>query len=345
MEKIKVGIIGYGLSGHIFHGAIINGMPGYDIKWVYTSKKKNIKLAKDEIENVNIAEDVSEIFEDVEVDLVVICAPNVHHFSLAKRAMEHRKHVVMEKPFTVTSSEAKTLIDLSKAYNVMLTVYHNRRYDGDFMTVKKVLQSDVLGEIVEYESHFDRFRPEFKEHAWREEDLPGSGILYDLGPHLMYQAVALFGRPKEVYADIRAQRGGPVDDAFEVVLYYPDLKVVLKAGALVNVKTPRFMLLGKKGSFIKYGLDVQEEQLKKGLRPGEKSYGKETVSRFGILNTIDGHEKIETEIGDYRLFYDMVYNHLMFDEYLEVTSSEGLLVIEMIEAAFKSMEEKRRIQV
>ncbi len=192
-------------------------------------------------------------FKILSIDLVVISTPNTMHFDLAKQAMEAGKHVVIEKPFTVTSQEGQMLLHIAKQTNRILSVYQNRRFDSDFKTVKKIIESGDLGRLVEFESHFDRFRPDIKQNAWREDPLPGSGILYDLGAHLIDQALALFGMPEEVYGDVRLQRHGKVDDNFEVILYYPELKVTLKSSALVKEPLPRFILLGTKGGYMKYG--------------------------------------------------------------------------------------------
>ncbi|MGB3366155.1 MAG: Gfo/Idh/MocA family oxidoreductase, partial [Acidaminobacteraceae bacterium] len=232
MNKVNVGIIGYGLSGRIFHSAIINSLEEFEICKIVTRNSQKRKMALEDNKNIEVVENVSEIFEDDSIDLVVISTPNTSHVELAMQAMNSGKHVVIEKPFTVTSKEALKLINLSKETGKMLSVYQNRRFDGDFKTLKKVIAAGSLGRLVEFESHFDRFRNKLKENAWREDALPGSGILYDLGAHLIDQALDLFGLPDEIYGDIRSQRKGKVDDNFELILYYTDLKVTLKSGSL-----------------------------------------------------------------------------------------------------------------
>jgi predicted dehydrogenase len=268
------------------------------------------------------------------------------HFELAKRALLSNKHVVVEKPFTVTSKEADELITLAEIQGKIVTAYQNRRWDSDFKTVRKVIKSGVLGNLVEYEAHFDRFRNYVKENAWREEELPGSGILYDLGGHLIDQAQYLFGLPEEIYADIRTQRkGGKTDDNFEIILYYNELKVVLKSGMLVKEPLPHFILLGDKGSFIKYGMDVQEEDLKAGKIPSAaKNWGKEPKELWGSIQTevnglhIEG--KVQSEVGDYRAFYQNVYEAITEDAVLKVTPQQARNTIKIIELAIESSKNK-----
>jgi predicted dehydrogenase len=343
MKVINVGIIGYGLSGRIFHSYIIQAIEGFKIKKIYTQNPSKKLQALEEHKDVEVVGDLNEILTDKSIDLVIICTPNTLHAELAKKVMKAGKHVIIEKPFTITSDEAKELFVVAKETENLLSVYHNRRFDSDYKTIKEILSSKVLGRLVEFESHFDRFRPEFKDQAWREEDLPGSGLLYDLGSHLIDQALALLGMPHEVYGDLMAQRKGYVDDAFEVILYYPDLKVTLKAGCLVKEPLPRFILQGTQGSFIKYGLDVQEEALKNGSKPFDATWGVEPQSLWGVLNTIHERKTYPSLRGDYRDYYKNIYGAIVHKEKLLVTGLDGFNVIKIIEAAKKSHEEKKRI--
>ena len=342
---VTVGIIGYGLSGRIFHCAIINAVEGFKIKKIVTRDPHRKKQALVDFPDATVVDIPEEVFTDTEIDLVVVCTPNTMHAELAGKAILAGKNVVIEKPFTVTSKEGEQLLKVAKKAGKQITVYQNRRLDSDFRTVCKVIELGKLGKLVEFESHFDRFRPEIKPNVWREEPLPGSGNLYDLGAHLIDQALILFGIPNEVYGDIRCQRNGKVDDNFEVILYYPDLKVTLKSSALVKEPLPRFILQGTRGSYVKYGLDVQEEHLKDGLRPVDKSWGAEPVSLWGILHTIDEKTVIESEHGDYRDFYRNVYNSLVNGEEMMVKGEDALSVIRVIEAAMKSNVEKKRVAI
>lgn len=337
---IQVGIIGYGLSGKIFHGAILSTLEMFNIKTIYTKSK--VAEAKGDFPNAQVVDDVNVMFEDEAIDLIVVATPNTSHFQLAKKAILHKKHVVIEKPFTITTHDALTLMDLAKEYDVLLSVYHNRRFDGDFKTVKKIVEEEMVGRIVEFESHFDRFRNTFKD-SWREKQLPGSGILYDLGSHLIDQALDIFGLPQEVYADISNQRLGEVDDAFEIILYYSNLKVILKSSMLVKEPLPRFIISGTEGSYVKFGLDPQEERLKEGERPGEH-WGYESIISYGSLNT-HSRIKIETEPGDYRDYYRNIADAITKDKKLIVTAQHGFNVIRIIEAAIHSNDERRRISI
>ena len=345
MKNINVGIIGYGLSGRVFHGIIIKSLPGFTIKKVVTRDTDKKNQAIKDLKDVVVVNNPDDLFKDKEIDLIVICTPNTSHASLAEKAMKANKHVVVEKPFTVTSEEASRLIDISKETKRVLSVYHNRRFDSDYKTVKRIIKEKRLGRLVEFESHFDRFRNDFKTNAWREEALPGSGILYDLGAHLIDQALDLFGMPKEVYGDLRAQRKGKADDNFELILYYTDLKVTLKAGMLVKEELPRFILQGSEGAYVKYGMDVQEEALKSGEIPVDGTWGTEPESLWGVLNTIDDREQIRSEQGDYRDCYKNIYDAVVNDENVIISGVDGINVIKIIEAAVRSNAEKRRISM
>ncbi|UJH92615.1 Gfo/Idh/MocA family oxidoreductase [Antarcticibacterium sp. 1MA-6-2] len=253
---------------------------------------------------------------------------------------------MVEKPFTPTSAEANELIGLAKEKDLILSIHHNRRWDSDFLTVRKLLQEKKLGSVVEYEAHFDRFRTEIKS-GWKEEqENPGSGILYDLGSHLIDQALVLFGLPKAVYADIRIQRdGATVPDNFELLLYYSGLKVTLKAGMLVKEKGPTFIIHGTKGSFVKYGDDPQEEKMKEGLKPKDiQDWGKEPENIFGTLNTVEEKTKVPSEEGAYIKFYENIYRAITENEELKVKPEQARDVIKVIETALKSQAEGRKIE-
>jgi scyllo-inositol 2-dehydrogenase (NADP+) len=341
-KTINVAIIGFGMSGRVFHAPIIADTESFNIYKVYTSSEESRVLINSLYPHTEVTNDINNIMEDEAVELVIITSPNTSHYELAKRVLLSGKHVVVEKPFTVSYPEAQELIELAGAKGRVLTVYHNRRYDADFKTVKKVIEGGSLGRLVEFESHFDRFRNTLKVGAWKEEALPGSGIVYDLGSHLIDQAQCLFGLPKEVFADIRIQRtGGKVDDYFEIILYYEDLKVTLKAGMLVKESIPRFILSGEKGSFIKYGLDVQEAALKKGNRPSHhEDWGREPRELWGTINTeVNGlniRGTVESEVGDYRDFYRDLYRAITENGTPEVTAQTAANTIRVIELAFES---------
>lgn len=350
-KTIQVGLIGYGMAGQVFHAPMITSIPGLRLSKIRETKPNNIELANSRYPSTTIVDDSAAIISDPDIDLVVIATPNTFHYTLAQEALQAGKHVVVDKPFTINSSEADTLIDLAKQENKLLSVFHNRRYDSGFKTVQKIISENTLGRIAEIEIHFDRFRPKLKENAWREENIPGSGVLYDLGSHLIDQSLVFFGRPKSITADIRAQRqGAKVDDYFQVELRYDNLKVILKAGMLVKEVGPQYIIHGDKGSFIKYGLDVQEEALKEGQIPNESAnWGQEPENLWGKLNLdTDGGasiSRVKSEIGDYRGYYENVYKSILGEAKLEVLPDQAREVIYLIEIAQQSAQECRTINL
>jgi scyllo-inositol 2-dehydrogenase (NADP+) len=280
-----------------------------------------------------------------DIELVIITTPNETHFSFAEQALLKGKHVVLEKPLTITSKEALKLIEIAKTQNRILTVYQNRRYVSDFITIKEILGKKLLGEVHEFESHFDRYRPEAKVGAWREESGPGNGIFYDLGPHLIDQALYLFGLPKNITADIRLQRPhARADDYFDIRLDYGFLKVILKGGMLVREPGPRYMIHGTKGSFIKYGEDPQEALLKQGVLPISPDWGSEKEEHYGLLHTdIDEQDtkmKYPSLQGNYGLFYINLYQTLTNDAELKEEPEHGYNHVRLIELAFESNKAK-----
>lgn len=269
MQNIRTGIIGYGLSGRVFHAPFIDVVDGFELAAISTRNSAGIELIRQRYPSTQIAADAAEIINDPSIDLVIITSPNTVHFKQGKEALLAGKHVVIEKPFTNTVAEADELIALSRKKGKILTAYHNRRFVSDTKTVKKVLISGLIGDVVDYETHFDRYRDEPRPTGyWREETLPGSGIFYDLGSHLIDQALHFFGLPQAVTAHIKSQRSwAKTDDYFDVKLHYPTLTATLKSTMLAKSPGPTFQIHGTKGSYVKYGLDVQEENLNKGMIP------------------------------------------------------------------------------
>jgi len=348
-RTIKTGIIGFGIGGNVFHAPIIDTTEGLSISKIRARKESEINLAKQRYPLAAVTDNSDDIINDPDIDLVVIATPNDSHHSLAKQAMLAGKHVVVDKPFTINTADADDLIKIGKQQKRILSVHHNRRYDSDFKTIQKILNGKLLGRLVEFESHYDRFRNFLKPGAWREKDEPGAGILYDLGAHLIDQPLVLFGSPGAITADIRVQREGTkATDNFELILHYTDLKVTLKAGMLVSQPLPRYILLGDKGSFVKYGLDVQEVALKAGLTPLTKSdWGIEPESVWGNLvteiNGINFTGKVQSETGDYRDYYANVYAAIVGEKPLDVTAEHARNIIRVIELAIQSSKEKRTI--
>ena len=345
MNEINVGLIGYGMAGRVFHAPVIQSVPGLKLKKVV---ERHADESRRNYPWVEVVRDAAAVLQDEEIDLVVITTPNASHFELARQSLLANKHVVVEKPFTTTSAEARQLIELSRAQNRILSVHQNRRWDGDFQTVKRVLETKLLGRLVEYESHFDRFRNHPQPGAWREAEGPGSGVLFDLGSHLIDQAQVLFGLPQMITADIRIQREfAKTDDNFELILHFDALKVTLKAGMLAREQSPRFMLHGTKGSFIKYGMDPQEEALKQGFAPTAPGWGQESEEQWGMLN-IDIHGlnvkgRIETIAGCYQAYYQNLIDAIKGQAELAVKPEEAMNTIRILELAIQSNHQKRTL--
>jgi scyllo-inositol 2-dehydrogenase (NADP+) len=343
---LNVGIIGFGLSGQVFHAPFINVNPNFNLHTIVTTGT----LAAQKYPSAKIVASFENLLTNPDIDLVIICSPNSLHYPQAKAALEAGKHVIVEKPFTINSKEAESLIEIAKVTGKHVFPFHNRRWDSDFLTLKHLIAQGYLGEVVEYESRFDRFTPEISRAAWRYQHQEGGGTLFDLGIHLIDQAVSLFGAPEGVFARLFNQREGSVtDDSFDLKLIYPELNVTLKASVFVKEPGPRFQVHGRSGSFVKYGLDPQEAMLRKGKKPGSKGYGIETASQRGILNT-ETYGKIfrgryESLPGNYMSFFDNIYSAIVSGADTIVKPQDALMNIRIIEAARKSNKEKRIIEL
>lgn len=343
---LKVGLIGYGMAGQVFHAPVITAVP--QLRLIKVVERRG-QTSRERYPWIEVVGDTAALFEDGAIELIVVATPNSTHFDLARQALLADKHVVVDKPFTLTSVQAEELIELARQRNKVVSAFQNRRWDGDFQTVSQIVKEGCLGRLVEYESHFDRFRNTFsRERAWREEAGPGSGVLFDLGSHLIDQAQVLFGLPRMLTADIRSQReAGKADDQFELILHYDELKVTLKAGLLVREPGPRFALHGTEGSFVKYGVDPQEEALKRGRSPREPDWGAESAEQWGTLNTRIGElhfqGKIETARGRYQAYYENIYQAIRGEAELIVKPEEARNTIRLIELAVQSHAEKRTV--
>lgn len=347
-KTINTGIIGFGNSGQTFLAPFIAANPGFSLKKISTSDPAKAAKAKVVYPDAEVVNDADAIINDPDIELVLIGSPNTSHLSLAKQALLAGKHVVVEKPFTVTSADADELIALAKKQHRVLSVHHNRRFDSGHKTVKNIIASGRLGILVEYEVHYDRFRRELRPGAWREKPLPGSGILYDLGAHLIDGVLDFFGTPEAITCMMLTQRPGlEVEDNFEIILNYPGLKVTLKGGMLVKVAGPVYMLYGDHGTFIKYGMDVQEEALKKGLNPNTPDWGREPEEIWGRLTTeengSDVTRTIESEPGNYQDYFQNVYDAIAEGKELIVKPEQARQTIRIIELAFQSNKEKRTV--
>jgi predicted dehydrogenase len=339
---IRVGIAGFGMAAKVMHVPFLLANKYYQIMAVLERHKEESKAV---IPDVEIVKTIEELVEHPEVDLIVITTPNDTHFSYAEKALLAGKNVVVDKPFTNTINEAKVLLELFRRSGKTLSVFQNRRYVADFLTVKKVLDEKLLGDVVECIVHYDRYRPELKQNAWREEGKLGSGILYDLGAHIIDQALVLFGLPKRLFADVRMQRpGAKTDDYFELQLYYDFTKVVLHANMYVREHGPRFQIHGTKGSFIKCGEDMQEDLLKQGIAPTSEDWGKDPKENYGVLHTEKDGEVIRefypSVQGSFGLYYDNLYETLFNGKPLQERPEQSYNVIKLIELAFLSNKKK-----
>ncbi len=345
MQPITTAIVGFGISARVFHAPFIHTLPQYTLSAFVERNKEESQQA---YPGTNLYRSFDEMIEDPSIELVVITTPNQTHFPYASKALKAGKHVVLEKPFTNTVKEGEDLVRIAEASGKHLSVYHNRRYVSDFLTIKEILEQNRLGPVHEYVAHYDRYRAEARPQAWREHELPGSGILFDLGPHLIDQALHLFGLPKHITADIRKQRPhARVDDFFELWLDYGDLKVTLHAGMLVREMGPRYMIHGAEGSFIKYGEDPQEALLRTGAMPMGEDWGKEDEKYNGLLHTNENGEIIKTTVptkqGNFGKYYENLYSSIREGTPLQETATDGLNVIRVIEAAVESYKTGRKV--
>ena len=342
-KTIGVGLIGFGLSGQSFHAPIISAVPGLELVAIF---QRSGDLAQQRYPQARVVRSLDEFLKDERVRLCVVATPNESHFPIARQCLETGRDVVVDKPFAVTSDEARQLMRLAEERGRLLSVYQCRRYDGDFQTVRKLFEAGTLGRIVTFESHFDRFRPTLK-NAWREKPGPGAGMLYDLGPHLIDQAMQLFGLPQRITADIRCDREGSlVDDAFDLRLDYPGMRAILRSTMMACAHATRFVIHGTGGSFLKNALDPQEEPLRRGVVPGGPGWGEDPESHWGTLYVAGGPsagEKVKTEAGDYRKFYANVRDAMLGQAELAVTPIQAMQVIRAIELAIQSSRERRTV--
>ena len=302
---VKVGIVGYGYATATFHAPLVASVPGMVLAAISTSHPPKVRA---DWPAVDVCESPQALCARPDIDLVVIPTPNETHHPLAAQALAAGKHVVVDKPFTLDVAQARDLIQRAAQAQRVLSVFHNRRWDADFLTLKSVLTHGKLGRVTHFESHFDRYRPVVRPR-WRESGAPGSGLWYDLGSHLIDQALQLFGRPQTLMLDLARERdGASADDSFHAVLRYEGLRVVLHASALVAHLGPRFAVHGTRGSFTKFGLDTQEDALKAGRRPGAADWGVDPL--VPTLTLAEGDHLVDTSLpcerGDYLGYYGLL---------------------------------------
>jgi len=347
MKQIRTAILSFGMSGKVFHAPFIHLHQGFELYGMWErTKSESIAIYPD----IKIFRSLEEILADQTIELVVVNTPTASHFEYAKRSLEAGKHIVVEKAFTTTVAEAIELKELAEKKGLKISVFQNRRWDSDFKTVRKVIEEGLLGEIMEVEIHFDRFKDELSPKAHKETPLPGAGILNDLSPHLIDQALTLFGIPDSVFADIRITRpGSKVDDYFEILLYYAVIRVRLKAGYQVREPFPSYVIHGRKGSFLKSRGDLQEVKLMAGEKPNLTDWCTEPESEQGLLHTeIDGkvvREKIPTLKGNYYDYYEGIFQSIRNNQPIQVSATDGINVMRIIDASFKSSKERKVIDL
>ena len=339
---LDVGLIGFGFAGKVFHAPVIRAVAGLRLTTIVQRSGEGSSDAP--YADVRFVRSVDELLTSPPrpVDLVVIATPNTSHFPLAKQCLLAGRHVVVDKPFTTTVAEAEQLIRLAGERQRVLSVYQNRRHVTDFVTLQGLLADGVLGRVTSCESHFDRFRPELRPGAWREQPGPGAGVWFDLGPHLLDQAFVLFGLPQAISADIRIEReGAAVDDAFDVMLHYPRMRALLRATLLAAAPGPSFAVHGTKGSFVKYGVDPQEAALKAGGTPGEANWDVEPPERYGTLTTPEGTRPVCSIPSSYAHYYANVRDAVLGNAPLAVAPEQALDVMRGLELAVTSSRECR----
>lgn len=341
-EALNVALVGYGFVGRVFHAPLIATTPGLRLHTVVSRDAAKVHA---DLPDVRVLAEPAHAFADGAIDLVVVAAPNAVHASLAIAALQAGRHVLVDKPFTTSLDEARRVLEVARTTGRLASVFQNRRWDSDFLALRSLLESGALGEPAELHSHFDRFRPQVPDR-WRERAGPGAGLWFDLGPHLVDQALQLFGMPLSIQADIAAQRADAVvDDWFHVVLRYPRLRVVLHAGALVAANTLRLAAHGTGGSYVKHGLDPQEDALRAGTVPGAGDWGHDPSP--GILTTIGDTGPVARVFdgprGDYRACYAAMRDAILGRGEPPVTPAQALEVMQVLEAGVASAASGRRI--
>jgi scyllo-inositol 2-dehydrogenase (NADP+) len=359
-REIGVGVIGFGLGGRVFHAPFVSAVRGLRLAAILQRKGDEAARAWPA---TKIVRSLDELLADMSIELVVVSTPNQTHFALARQALEAGKHVVIDKPFAATSEEALELGRLAKSKGLLVVPFHNRRWDGDFLTVKKLLAEQAVGRLVTFESHFDRFRPIPRENTWKEAGNPANGMLFDLGPHLVDQALALFGAPSAITASVRSDRDQTaIEDAFDITLHYPaangkGLLAHCRTSYLACDNAPRFLLHGTHGSFRKHGLDPQEPALVGGAKVptqgSQQVWLQEDKSAWGTLTVAPNPadpatlitRQVKTEPGDYRGFYANVRDAILGTAPLAVAPEDGFRVIRLLELARQSSAQARTLKV
>jgi scyllo-inositol 2-dehydrogenase (NADP+) len=342
-QRIEVGLIGYGLAGRAFHAPVIRAVPGLHLAAIL---QRTGDQAREKYPDVRIVRSMAELLGIREIRLVVIATPNDTHYSLARRCLAAGRDLVVDKPFTTSVEEAKSLVGFAKERGRLITVYQNRRYDGDFQAIRKLVADGTLGRVVRFETNYDRFRPQLKPGAWRETTRAGSGILFDIAPHLIDHALVLFGLPEAVTADVRIEREEAVaDDAFDIMFHYPrGTRAVLRSSILAAATRPRFVLQGTQGSFLKQAFDPQENNLRHGVIPEHGAWGAEPEENWGVLTLPEGDrlatQRVPSANCDFRDYYANLRDALWGKTEAAVSPQWALDVMRLIEMARESSEKR-----
>lgn len=342
---IRVGLVGFGMAGRVFHGPLLSSVAGLELAAVL---ERSTNKAAERYPGITVYRSLEEMLADKSLGLFVVATPNDTHYALAKEILSAGKNVVVDKPMTLTSAEAAELIGLAQKHNVLLAPFHNRRWDSDFLTVQKLLHEGVLGRQVALESRFDRWRPaRLTERVWKE-DVDSGGMLQDLGPHLVDQALVLFGKPEAVSAEVLRERDGAgPNDSFTIRLRYPGLIITVASNLLSLKAGPRYRLRGTRGGFVKKGVDPQEAALTKITHITDAAWGQEPSSAWGLLYVdIDGgsvSRPVPAVTGDYRLYYAGIRDALLGKAMAPVTGVDGWRVARLLEWATESSEKRREI--
>lgn len=341
--EFHVALLGYGLAGSVFHAPLVAATPGLRLHTVVSRDPGKVAARHPA---VRVVAEPAQAFADPAIDLVVVATPNDTHAPLAMAALAAGKHVVVDKPFALDTVQARAMIEAARTAGRVLSVFHNRRWDADFLALRGLLEAGALGEVAELHSHFDRFRPQVPDR-WRDREGPGSGLWYDLGPHLVDQVLQLFGPPQAVYADLAQQRDGArATDYFHVQLRYPRLRAILHAGALVPGHGLRFAVHGTGGSWLKQGLDPQEDALRDGAQPGGAGWGRDPRPGVLLRAGADGqvHEQpAAATAGDYPAYYAAMRDAIATGSAPPVAAEDALRVMEVIEAGIASSRQRREV--
>jgi scyllo-inositol 2-dehydrogenase (NADP+) len=336
---INVGLVGFGLAGRSFHAPVISAVPGLKLAAILQRSGSEAAAA---YPDAHIVRSLDALLAISDIRLIVIATPNETHAPFAQQCLAAGRDVVVDKPFATSYEEAASLAQFAQKSGRLLTVYQNRRYDGDFQAIRALVAADTLGRIVRFETNYDRFRPNLKPNAWRERQVPGAGILFDIGPHLIDHAMALFGLPEALTADIRIEReGGLADDAFDVMFHYPNnMRAVLSSNILAATQRSRFLLFGTKGAFLKQTFDPQEMNLRRGEIPKDAPWGAEPEENWGLLTLPDGtnttQRRVPSGTGDYRDYYANVRDVLLGKAEPFVTLTQALDVMRALDLARES---------